>query len=355
MMNRLRWLVLPIVIGSVLTAVYFGCRMNRDTIVSVYKPEGEFYAYAPSVISDGKIDHIWTCQNAVEGQIKDWIFYIHRKNGRVVESRPVLSPGEPGAWDSYHVCDPSVIAGKFSYNGETYAHALFYLGNNVNASRQNQIGVAFAHDLTTEQWVKYPDPIIVYEGEQWGVGQPTAVSLGGGRVLLVYTKGHDGTITYRQELDLSDMDAGPVYVNEPHSLANLGLTGHNGGRDYLNNVDIVYDPTRERFYAVREQHPYPTGHPNYIGANVQIVSIPEEFIFNGGGEWVVEGQIDEALTGLARNHNAGFSRTASGMLPDPNVLRVIFAGSCGDSPDCQVAEWTYGLWEVTKSLDDQSQ
>jgi hypothetical protein len=175
--------------------------MDKNTIVSVYNPEGKFYAYAPSVISDGKTDHIWTCQNAVEGQIKDWIFYIHRKNGRVVESRPVLSAGEAGAWDSYHVCDPSVIAGKFSYNGETYAHALFYLGNNVNASRQNQIGAALARDLTAEKWVKYPDPVIVYEGEQWGVGQPTAVSFGGGRVLLVYTKGHDGTVTYRQELD----------------------------------------------------------------------------------------------------------------------------------------------------------
>src|SRR5687767_7133656 len=105
--------------------------MDKNTIVSVYNPEGEFYAYAPSVISDGKTDHIWNCQNAVESQIKDWIFYIQRKNGQEVESRPVLWAGEAGAWDSYHVCAPSVIAGEFSYGGETYAYALFYLGNNV--------------------------------------------------------------------------------------------------------------------------------------------------------------------------------------------------------------------------------
>lgn len=230
----------------------------------------------------------------------------------------------------------------------------------VSSSRRNPLGEApvdacFWSNKSAEQWVKYPDPIIVYEGDQWGVGQPTAVSLGSGHVLLLYTRGHDGTMSYRQELDLSNMDAGPVYLNEPQSLTDLSLTGHNGSPDYLNNVDIVYDPTRERFYAVREQHPYPTGHPNYICANVQIVSIPAECIFNGGGEWVVEVQIDEALTGLARNHNAGFSRTADGALPDPNVLRVIFAGSCGDSPDCHVAEWTYDLWEVTRFLDDHSQ
>lgn len=354
-MNKPRSFVMLVIIIIILASGYLGLQtMDRGTITSIYHPEGAFYAYAPSVISDGATDHIWTCQNAVEGKIKDWIFYIQRKNGQVVVARPVLSPGEAGAWDSYHVCDPSVIAGSFSYNGETYPYALFYLGNNVNASRQNQIGVAFAHDIAAEQWVKYPDPIIHYAGDQWGVGQPSAVSMGGGRVLLVYTKGHDGTTTYRQELDLSDMDAGPVYRNEPHSLTNLGLTGHDGSRDYLNNVDIVYDPTRERFYAVREQHPYPKAHPNYIGANVQIVSISAESVFSGGGEWAVEGQIDQALTGLARNHNAGISRAADGTLLDPNVLRVIFASSCGDSSDCRVAEWTYGLWEMTLDLEKPS-
>lgn len=354
-MKKLVLFILLILIGIVLSLVYLGGqKMEKDTIVNIYNPEGEFYAYAPSVISDGETDHIWTCHNAVEGQIKDWIFYTQRKNGQVTVSRPVLSPGEANTWDSFHVCDPSVIAGKFSYLGETYAYALFYLGNNVNASRQNQIGVAFANDLAAEQWVRYPDPIINYKGTQWGVGQPTAVSLGGGRVLIIYTKGHDGTVTYQQELDLSNMDSGPVYLNEPHSVTNLGLTGHNGSQDYLNNLDIVYDLTRERFYAVREQHPYPLGHPNYIGANVQLVSIPAENIFHGGGEWVVEGQIDEALTGMARNHNAGFIRTLGGTLPDPNVIQIIFTGSCGDSPNCHIPEWTYGLWKVTMFLDDQS-
>lgn len=354
-MKRILLFVLLILISIVLALVFFGFQaMKRETIFGVYNPEGKFYTYAPSVISIGEMDHIWTCHNAVEGQIKDWIFYTQRKNGRVGESKPVLSPGEDGAWDSYHVCDPSVIMGKFSYGGETYAYALFYLGNNVNASRQNQIGVAFTHDLASQQWVKYPAPIVAYQGQQWGVGQPSAVSLGGGRVLLVYTEGTDRTAVYRQELDLSNMDAGPVYLNEPLPLTNLGLTGHDGSPDYLNNLDIVYDPGRERFFAVREQHPYPTGHPKYIGANVQIVSIAADYILNGGGEWVVEGQIDQALTGMARNHNAGFSREADGTMPDSNVLRIVFTGSCGDSPDCHAAEWTYDLWEVTMVLGDHS-
>ena len=325
------------------------------TVTLVYNPEGEFYTYAPSVIVVGQTDHIWTCHNAIEGKIKDSIYYIQRIRGQVVESRPVLETGTEEAWDSFHVCDPSVISGEFAYNGEAYEYALFYVGDNVDASAQNQIGVAFAHGLSAQQWMKYPKPIIPYEGDQWGVGQPSAVSLGDGRVMLIYTKGHDGTITYQQELDLSDMDTGPVYLSEACSLTNLGLTGYNGKRNYLNNVGIVYDPARDRLYAAREQHPYPTSYSYYISASIQIVSVPAEHIFNGGGRWKVEGRIDEALTGLARNHNAGISRTAEGTLPDLDALQIFFVSSCGDSPNCQVAEWMYDLWEVAGTLNDYSQ
>lgn len=344
-------LLLIAVFGAVVMTAITDPGWQPTTVEIVYDPVGDFYAYAPSVIVEGDIEHIWTCHNAVDGHIKDSIYYTRRENGAVIESRPILAADNASAWDSYHVCDPSVIAGDFAFGGNTYAYALFYLGNNVDASAQNQIGVAFAHELAADQWVKYPEPVVAYDGKQWGVGQPSAVSLGGGRVLLVYTKGHDGTITYRQEFDLSDLDTGVVATNEPRSLTNLGLTGRNGRSDYLNNIDIAYDPAQERFFAVREQHPYPTTYPTYIGASLQLVSIPAERIFNGGGQWTVEGVIDASVTGLARNHNAGITRAADGTLADPTRLRVVFADSCGEASDCQTAEWTYDLWAVTGHLN----
>ncbi|NPV68416.1 MAG: hypothetical protein HPY64_14835 [Anaerolineae bacterium] len=322
------------------------------TINEVYNPAGQFYTYAPSVMVDGEIERIWTCHNNVEGQIKDHIYYTERVGDAVVVSRSVLSAGPAGAWDSYHVCDPSVITGEFRYQGQAYSYALFYLGNDVDASLHNQIGVAFANDPATDSWVKYPTPVIAYDGHQWGVGQPSAISLGGGRVLLFYTKGHDATITFRQILDLSDMDSGPSYEGEAMSLTNLGLTGHNGRSDYLNNIDVVFVPQHDRFYVVREQHPYPRDYPNYIGQSLQLVSISAERIWRGGGRWTVEGEISPEITGLARNHNGGIARTPQGTLPDPAVLRIVFSDSCAASPECVQAEWTYDLWEAIGVLND---
>lgn len=319
-------------------------------INEIYNPAGQFYAYAPSVMLDGEIERIWTCHNAVEGQIKDHIYYTELVEDTVVVSRPVLAAGPAGAWDSYHVCDPSVIAGEFRYQDQAYTYALFYLGNDVDASLHNQIGVAFANDPATDSWVKYPFPIIAYDGRQWGVGQPSAISLGGGRVLLFYTKGHDATITFRQVLDLSNMDSGPLYEGETLSLPNLGLTGRNDRSDTLNNIDVVFAPQQDRFYAIREQHPYPRDYPNYIGQSLQLVSLPAERIWQGGGRWTVEGEIAPEITGLPRNHNGGIVRTPQGTLPEPTVLRVVFASSCAASPECIQAEWTYDLWEATGLL-----
>lgn len=285
--------------------------------------------------------------------LKTEFFYAPRKNEQVAMSRPVPSPGKANTWDSFRVCDPPVIAEKFSYLNETYAYALFYLDNNVNASRRNQIGVAFANDLADKQWARHSNCIIYCIGTQWGVVQLIAASLGGELVLIRYNKGHDGRVTYQQELDLRNMDSKPIYLIEPHSVTNMGLTRHNGSQDHLNNLDTVYYLARECFYAVRGQCTYPLGHPNYTGANVQLVSAPAENIFHGGGEWVGEGQIDEVLNGIANEHNVGFICALSGALPDPNVAQIIFTDSCGDSANCNIPDWICCLWKVTIFLEDQ--
>jgi hypothetical protein len=74
----------------------------------------------------------------------------------------VLRHSEPGCWDSFHVCDPSIVAGAFRYNGRRYSWALFYLGNDVDASRHNQVGVAFAND-PAGPWTRMARPIITHD------------------------------------------------------------------------------------------------------------------------------------------------------------------------------------------------
>lgn len=118
----------------------------------------------------------------------------------------------------------------------------------------------------------------------------------------------------------------------------------------MNNFDVVYEPRRDRFYAVREQHPYPADNPSYISASLQVVSIAGVNVRIGGGRWRVEGEIGPKLTGAARNHNAGIARTPHGMLLATDSVRVVFAVSCAGAGCNGRAEWSYDVWAIQGTL-----
>lgn len=325
---------------------------NSGTKTNVYDPAGNRYAYAPAVIREGDTEHMWTCHNAADGEIRDHIYYTRIVGGTVAESRSVLQAGPEGAWDSFHVCDPSVVAGKFRYGGTTYDYALFYLGNDVDASYHNQIGIAFSNDLSGD-WVKYPQPIVEYPNDgYWGVGQPSATSIDGqGRVLLFFTRGDpSATAGYRIDMNLNDMSS--PQIGSPIRLTTDGLTDSGGNPDWLNNFDIAYDPSRDRFIAVRELHPYPSGNPSYISESLQIVSIDGGSVWGGGGTWKVEGTLGPAMTGFPRNHNGGLLRTAYGTLPEPGSVEAYFTDSAAAPDLVGRAEFTYDIWRIKGALTD---
>ncbi|MCX7920441.1 MAG: hypothetical protein N3B21_00240 [Clostridia bacterium] len=330
----------------------------KKAIREVYNPAGKFYVYAPAAVKIGDTEHYWVCRNRDEGIIKDSIFYFVR--GQEQNAVEVLSPGSAGSWDSMHVCDPSVVAGEFTYNNKAYKYAMFYTGNDKDASLHNQIGVAFSEDLLT--WTKYSKPIVTFsQSDYWGVGQPSATSVERGRVLLFYTRGDSQkTATLRREINLgnitdsSDVENHPIKISE-NELTTDGLTDFYGKPgDYLNNIDVAYDPKHDTFYAVREQHPYSLDEPSFIGVSLQIVSIPAANVWGGGGSWSVEGRIDPNLTGFKRNHNAAIEKTLYGSLPDSDKLRVVFSDSSLEgtleSPENERVEWSYDLWEVLSNI-----
>lgn len=324
-----------------------------NSVRVVDKPAGEFYTYAPSAIQDGHTLRVWSCHNQNSGVVRDHVFYTERDARGVRVSKSVLGPGAPGSWDAFHVCDPSVIGGRFRFEGVSYRYAMFYLGNPVDASADNQVGVAFANDLAGD-WTRYPAPLVTHTADgSWGAGQPSAVSLDGkGQVLLFFTNG-DATGTYGlwETLDLSDM-ASPV-LGSPHRVPTAGLIGADGKQDVLNDFDVAYAPARDRYYIVRDQHPNPTDNPSWISSTVQVDSISRQGLLGGGGTWTVEGDVGPALTGFPRNHDAGLVRTLSGQLPDPHAVTVVFATSCAGTGCNGVAPlWTYGLERVTGHLSD---
>jgi hypothetical protein len=97
------------------------------------------------------------CGNPNNLIMVDNIYHIKiNPDGTKTSAKSVLQPGVSGSWDDHHTCDPSVIAGDFTWDGVTYKYAMFFLSN-MYGVYYNEIGVAFSNKLDTDSWVKYPD------------------------------------------------------------------------------------------------------------------------------------------------------------------------------------------------------
>jgi hypothetical protein len=321
---------------------------------SVYAPAGRRYSYAPSAVMDGSHIRIYTCENASPGLFRDSIHHVRYSphSGLLDEQAYELGPGNSGSWDSVHVCDPAIVAGKFAFGGQSYNYAMFYLGTDRSDNTHNQVGVAFSKSLANGgAWVRHNAPLLTHPADgSWGVGQPSATSVdGNGRLLLFYTRGALGGTTARvRDINLANM--GAPQIGAAKQLTVSGLTATTGTPDILNNFDVIYDTTRDRFFAIRPRRPMSASQPTFIAPRQQLVSIAGASVWNGGGVWRAEGEITPTLTGHPRNHNAGIVRTAHGTLPDPNVITVIYTTSCETSTSCTVPEWSYKLSSVSGFL-----
>jgi hypothetical protein len=300
--------------------------------------QGRGYAYAPSAVA-GSPTRLYTCHSRAANTVRDDIFLT--KIGGT--STSVLT-GTGSGWDHFHNCDPSVVRVNVPFNGHTYGYAMFYLGNDVDASAHNAIGVAVADNLDGP-WLKLPNPVIQFPGSstsEWGAGQPTATTINAdqGTVVLAWTQGlPSGNVGKAAQVSFG---SGTPVVQFERVLPIVGQD------DGLNNFDLVYSPPRDRFYMVREGHPYPTGsQPDYISDHLQIASISGAgFWGTPGVGWTVESTITSARTGMPRTHNPGFLRTVYGTLPNESELTVVYT-SAGYDPD---SLWSYTLWQTTAPL-----
>jgi hypothetical protein len=244
-----------------------------------------------------------------------------------------------------------------SYNSTSYAYVMFYTGNDADCSCNNQIGVAVANDLAGP-WTRTSAPLIPWSGgtSYLGILQPSATSIdGSGRVLLAYhEEGASGLKQFTREVNISNLNSPTLGTAVQVPTAGIAQTGEDAGGQV--NIDIAYDSSRDRFYAVGEQTPFPSTNPGYVDYTTHLWSIDGAGLRNGNGTWRLEGSITKQLTGWPRNHNAGIDRNQYGGLVSSTNLTVTFAVSCasGDSAHgCGSGNpvWSYDLWQVTGTLD----
>lgn len=345
----------------------------------------EKYSYAPAVVRIGSTDHVFTCANSQSGVFRDEIDYTPRDSvtGQALASTvPALTPSTLGSnlWDQQHICDPSVIALKTHFQGQDFSYAMFYTATAKGASEYNQIGVAFAKDITGP-WVKYTYPLVYYPGVPmladnqhvdmtkesatgaWGVGEPTATAVNDHEFLLAYDVGdQNGTRIEVRNITITDLDTSGPQASDPRVLSLSNGDAMLGGP--LMNLDMAYDPASQqmllvtdRFYSIPNK-PAPT----FISDAIQVGSIP------GGNLWgtapaqwkqigLLDLQNDGSSAQFRRHFTGGIVRNIYGGLPNASQLEMYWASSCtveslsGIQNACPAGltrpEFTYEIWKST--------
>jgi hypothetical protein len=319
---------------------------------------GKFYEYAPAIVVDAGVKHVFACANVVAGEIRDHIVHHRYVGGREVATDVALRPAEEKhRFDSFHVCDPEIVAGSFFYRGHVFRFALLYTGNDKPLAKGNRLGMALA-DTLDGPWQRTAEPVVSFdfggdEKRSWGVGQPAAVNPDhGDGFLLFYTEGASaGTRTLVSSVRMSAEGGSPMVVGAPRTVPTAGLRQADGKMpDFLNDAAIAYLPGLHEFIAVRPVRPMPSTPPTMIEARQEIDILAEEALAGDDGKiWRKLTVISPALTKAPRNHNGGIVKDIWGGLPRADRIGVVVTTSddCAAALPCfPTALWSYRLHEL---------
>lgn len=286
----------------------------------VYVEPTNIYKYCPTNISG----NVLYCSNeAAPGEVKD---------GICIGGVRVLAT-TPGAWDSVQVCDPSVVAGSFNFNGTSYTYLMAYLGCATYDCTANEIGFAVSNDLWN--WTKVGRVVEAVRDGAWGVGQPSLLNIGGGSdILLFYTSGTSSlTTTYVKSLSCGDLN----------NIVDNGTKRITCSYDYISNADFAYSDGK--IYMTCDTHPFNAGALGFISDIQSVYSASWDTGFDSldSLSWSVEAQISSSQTGYAKNHNGCFVRDNYGNL----VGRQLMVSTASEVGDYLANLFTYRFMTVS--------
>ena len=341
-MVRLKTVFMAIAAAASLMA---GAGIVGVTVPNNYTPDG-FYRYAPSTLVDSGRRHVFYCRNINSRVVVDGIYHaVQAADGTLGAETLVLAPADSTgtAWDSYHVCDPSVISGAFYYAGHTYRYLMAYLGvkgrpgdTSSDGAKciNNKVGLAVSDSLTSG-WVRMgTDPVVITEHtDWWGVGQPSLLSVdGAGKVALFYAGDYETRL-----LNLDFTDAAATAASLATKVGDQGIMlGKTGVMDLMGttlrmtitNADFAYDAARKLLYMITDTPDslanwYDNGGQNlYISKAVSVYRTSVDTLANlnlASAEWELVARFQPSdlaanYSTAARCHNSGLVRTDAGGL-----------------------------------------
>lgn len=267
------------------------------------------------MIREGNFDKFWWCGDDVPGgpdsTFKDVIYYrsVDRTTMTWSPILKVLTPSVSG-WDSIHVCDPAVVRGTFSINGQNYTYAMYYTGLQDADGTDNRIGVAFSNDGIS--WVKYTgNPVIrpqVEPSPTYGAGQPAVYNVNGVSTLYLFHTDISTPLDHRSWVRVT---SDGVNFSTPTLISNVSNFGQ-----VAVNGDYGYDTQTDNFYGLFGDRSRLNGPGNADNDKeafaLSIYSIPGSQLLAGQGTWSFLGTIDTNLTGSYLNHTPGILRDGFG-------------------------------------------
>lgn len=335
-------LVVPVSDVSAYTKCTKMTTCTTQTVSNDYikKAKGEWYTYCPVGVKDNRKTTTFYCRNGAAGQVIDYIYStsisVQGKKRTIV----ALKPSEDiSRFDSVHVCDPTVISDSFEYQNKDYKYAMFYLGSQSLDNQCNRIGVALSNNING-RFIKPENNIVIdytYDSNypdvfQWGVGQPSAISLGNGKVLLFYTRGDmNGTDTYVSLLDMADVSN--IRILETTKLSTDGIG------TFISNADFAYDNVNKRLYMVCDKRPFADGELSIVADTSceYYTDIHLDMSSLSFCKWNLMKDIDPSLTGHNRNHNCGFIRNDRGYVSETPVILCTVA---------DISLWEYKIVKI---------
>lgn len=284
------------------------------------------YDYGPVVLRDGGLERVWWCGAAADGT--DRIFYrsVDLSTGQQITApRTVLGP-RPGSWDGLHVCDPTVVHGRFNLWGAIYTYAMYYTATNSTASVDNAIGVVFSNDgINWDGQEASYNPIIASPCQgsgKYGVGQAAAWNRDGNAQIQLFWS---DTCVDRAKTATATDGTG-VFFGPRTALS------HTGAAPYWNN-DFAVDSSSTHLYAAIPHGIWagPPGKEELKKFSVYRMNVWTAL--SGGGTWKLVYTVSPAVTGLQRNFAPGFLRNSYGDMaatrPSAGIA-TYFGGDNGD-------------------------
>jgi hypothetical protein len=256
----------------------------------------------------------------------DAIYYSELTSSGWTSPQVVMTTSSSG-WDSFHVCDPTVVEGNFTADGYSWDYAMYYTGSTTEDGTDNEfnnhVGVAFSNDGTS--WHKYSaNPVIHPKGDasgSYGAGIPAAYRAPDydDYVYVAFYDSTDGDRNhYVSASDGKNFGSRTTLTSDPHDNTAIG--------------GIAYHPGEDRWYVSAKHN-----------------SDRASYLYTRGTSWLNstwyhQGTIDGSLTGYTHNHNPSWMTWPNGDdREDSDGYKFVYLGVGSSDPNTwdigQVRYW----------------